>query len=127
MESAFNVLVNAFDKKEPYYAFGAGQGEDAKHIQIFFSKFNAKRVKKKVKSYIIFNETSRGLFKSSETSPYVTARYLPHSTPTAINIYKDYTIIAIITKDPITLLIKNKDAANSFKEYFKIMWKQARK
>lgn len=122
MENAFNILVNEFDPKEPYYAFGAGKGEDVKAVQRFFSQLHEKRVQKKIKSYIIFNETSRGVFPSQEKSKWVEAKYLPHSTPAAINIYKDYLIIAILTKEPTTFLLKNKEAADSFKEYFKIMW-----
>ncbi len=48
------------------------------------------------------------------------------STPAAINIYKDYTIIAILNQEPITFLIKNKETAESFKEYFRVMWKNAK-
>lgn len=126
MRNAFNVLINEFDPKEAYYAFGAGKGENVKQIQIFFSKLHQQRISKKVKSYIIFNESSRGLFKPQEKSKYVEARYLIESTPTAINIYKDYTIIAILSKEPITFLVKNKETANSFREYFKVMWKIAK-
>jgi len=127
MENAFNVLVNEFDSKETYYAFGAGKGEDVEKIQLFFDRLHKKRIEEKVRSYIIFNETSRGLFKSQKRSRLVEAKYLIQSTPTAINIYKDYTIIAILTKEPITLLIKNREASDSFKDYFKVMWKLAKK
>ena len=127
MENAFNVLVNEFDSKEPYYAFGAGKGEDVEKIQLFFDRLHKKRIEEKVRSYIIFNETSRGLFKSQKRSRLVEAKYLIQSTPAAINIYKDYTIIALLTKEPITFLIKNKEVSDSFREYFKIMWKLAEK
>ena len=75
-----------------------------------------------MKSRIIFNESSRGLFVSQEKSKLVEARYLAGTTPAAINIYKDYTIIAILNQEPITFLIRNKETADSFREYFKVMW-----
>jgi len=127
MENAFNVLIEEFDSKIPYFAFGAGKGENAEQVMIFFSKLHLKRIEKRVKSYILFNETSRDLFKSQEKSRLVEARYLEQSTPSAINIYKDYTIIAILSEEPITILIRNKETADSFREYFKIMWKIAKK
>lgn len=127
MKNAFNVIVDEFDNKESYYAFGAGKGENVEQIQLFFAKLHMKRKKKKVKSFIIFNESSRGLFKEQEKSPLVEARYIKQSTPAAINIYKDYTVIAILSEEPITFLIKNKETAESFKEYFKVMWKVAKK
>ena len=118
-------MENEFKKKEQWYAFEAGKGENTKQMQLFFSRLHKKRIQKKVKSLIIFNESSRGLFKSQETSKYVQKKYIDQSTPASINIYKDYTIIAILSKEPITFLIKNKETADSFKEYFKVMWKIA--
>ena len=84
------------------------------------------REKAKVKTLIIFNEESRGMFKSQENSKLVERKYLNQSTITAISIYKDYTIVNILTNEPITVLIHNKEAADSFKEYFKTMWSQAK-
>lgn len=127
MQNAFNVLINEFDSKEIYYAFGAGKGENVKQIQLFFSRLHQQRVSKKVKSKIIFNESSRGLFELQEKSKLVEARYLKGSTPAAINIYKDFTIIAILNKEPIAFLIRNKETADSFKEYFKVMWDTAKR
>jgi len=34
--------------------------------------------------------------------------------------------MAILTEEPITLLINNKETADSFREYFKLMWKIAK-
>ncbi|MFC1723701.1 TrmB family transcriptional regulator, partial [Nanoarchaeota archaeon] len=126
MENAFNTLAQEFSFKHIWYSFGAGTGENIKQIQLFFTRLHQKRSKKKVKSKIIFNESSRSLFRSQERSRLVQAKYLIHSTPTAINIYKDYTVIAILSKEPITLLIKNQEAADSFMEYFNTMWKIAK-
>lgn len=127
MQNAFNLLIKEFSPEEQYYAFGAGKGENVEGIQIFFDRLNKEREKKRVKSKIIFNESSRGLFKSQEKSKFVEVRYLIGSTPAAINIYKNYVIIAILIKEPITFLIRNKEVSDSFKEYFKIMWRVARK
>ncbi len=127
MQNAFNVLIKEFEPKEEYYAFGAGKGENVEKIQIFFERIHRQRIDKKVMSYIIFNETSRDLFKIQEKSKLVKVRYLLESTPVAINIYKNYTIMAILTEDPLTFLIRNQEVADSFKEYFKAMWRVAKK
>lgn len=126
LENAFNALISEFDSKEIYYAFGAGKGENISQIQLFFSRLHKKRQEKKVKAKIIFNESSKGLFESQEKSRLVEAKYLLESTPAAINIYKDFTLIAILNEEPIAFLIKNKETADSFREYFKMMWKLAK-
>ncbi|MFH0701401.1 MAG: helix-turn-helix domain-containing protein [Candidatus Woesearchaeota archaeon] len=127
MNNAFGVLINEFNSKDTYYAFGAGKGENLLQIKLFFEKLHQQRIRKKVKSKIIFNHSSRGIFKSQEKSPLVEVRYLFESTPAAINIYKDYTLIAILNQEPITFLVKNKETADSFREYFKAMWGIAKK
>ena len=40
MKNAFSVLMEEFESKEPYYAFGAGKGENVEQIQIFFSQLH---------------------------------------------------------------------------------------
>ena len=127
MENAFNAMAAEFNPRNTYYAFGAGKGESIAQIQVFFSRLHQKRIEKKVQSKIIFNLSSRGTFASQEKSKWVEARYLLHSTPAAINIYKDYVIIAILNQEPITFLLKNQEAADSFKEYFNVMWAMAKK
>lgn len=127
MQNAFNILIKSFDPKEPYYAFGAGAGENTAQMQTFFAKIHQERLKKNVKSKIIFNESSRGLFSSQEKSLFVRARYVANTTPAAINIYKNYVIISILNKEPITILINNQETADSFREYFNVMWNVAKK
>jgi len=122
MENAFNTLAQEFESKETYYAFGAGKGENVKMVQLLFERLHNKRKEKKVKSKIVFNESSRGLFKTQEKSTLVEARYAAHTTPAAINIYKNYTIIAILNEEPITILINSRETADSFKEYFQVIW-----
>ena len=126
MENAFAPLIASFTKEIPYYAFGAGSGENEKHTQRFFERLHKEREAKKVKSVIIFNESARNKFPSQERSQFVEKRYLEQTTPAAINVYGDFVIIAILTKEPITLVINNREAADSFKEYCKTMWKLAK-
>jgi len=127
MQNAFTQLVQAFDSTEVYYAFGAGSGENTAQMQVFFSRLHHERLKKKVRTKIIFTESSRGVFRSQEKSLFVQAKYVANTTPAAINIYKNYVVIAILNKEPITILINNQETADSFREYFNVMWNVAKK
>lgn len=40
-----------------------------------------------------------------------------------MNIYKNKTLIAIWTEEPAAVLIENKETADSFRNYFKLLWK----
>jgi sugar-specific transcriptional regulator TrmB len=127
MESAFNTVAESFAPKTSFYVFGAGLGEDEKQVQRFFHRYQQRRSASKVRTHIIFNEESRGQFRSQERSSLVETRYLDQKTVTSTSVYGDYVVIAILLKEPITFLLRNKDAAASFKAHFDALWAIAKK
>jgi hypothetical protein len=94
--------------------------------KILFTKLHKKRIENKVKAKIIFTEDSKGKFPEQEKSKLVETKYLLNLTPAAINIYGNITIIALLTNQPITFLIRSNEVAESFKQYFNELWKSAR-
>lgn len=54
--------------------------------------------------------------------PSTEIKYIEHTSPVAINIYNDRTIIIIFGKSVNAINIKSRDVANSFIEYFKLLW-----
>ena len=61
---------------------------------------------------------------SNKKFPSTTTRYIKHTSPVAINVYKDRTVIIIFSKDISSVYIKSQEVANSFKEYFDLLWKK---
>ena len=45
----------------------------------------------------------------------------------AVDIFGDYVVTINVHDSPVCFLIKNKESAESYKKYFEILWKQARK
>ena len=78
---------------------------------------------KKIK--MIFNEDSRGYFEEYPFKENIEARFLKQTTPAEINIFQNKTIIVLHSTIPIAILIQNQEIGDSFKEYFKTMWKIA--
>lgn len=54
-------------------------------------------------------------------------KYLENTTPAEINIWADNVMIVILRKTPTVVLITDKKVADSFRQYFDIMWKIAKK
>ena len=48
-------------------------------------------------------------------------------TPTWIEIFKESVAIVIISDNPLTFVIKNKEIVDSFKTYFNIVWELGEK
>lgn len=92
-------------------------------LQFYFKWYDQKRKARKIKTRIITHD------RKIKRLPLAEIRYIDekYSNPLAINIYKDKTAIILWAKEPIAILIKNKDIADSYKLYFELMWKTADK
>jgi len=86
--------------------------------------YTKRRIEKKIKLKIITtNDQNIKKVKLSEI------RYLPekYSNPSAINVYGDKVAIILWSeKNPIAILIKNNEIADSYRKYFEIMWNIAK-
>ena len=92
-------------------------------LNFYFHWYDKTRKAKKIKSRIIATD------KKIKRIPLADIRYLPqkYSNPVALNIYDDKTAIILWALEPIAILIKNKEIAKAYKQYFELMWKIAKK
>jgi sugar-specific transcriptional regulator TrmB len=92
-------------------------------LPFYFKWYDKDRVKKKIKVRIIANKTFNKKIPLSEI------RYLPekYANPLAINIYGEKVSIILWKKSPVAIVIKEKEIAESYRKYFELMWKVARK
>lgn len=132
LEMIFREQIDILKKGETCYVIGGtwGTGEGMeKQTQMFFEKIHVMREQKKIKTKMLFNskqkETTKKLY-SSKKYPHTTTKFIEHTSPVAINIYKDKTIIIIFGKQISSIYITSKEVANSFIEYFNLLWKIAK-
>ena len=115
---------------ETCYVIGGTRGSDESAVQAFFEKIHIMREQKKIKTKMLFNsgqKDSTEKLYSTKKYPGTQTRYIEHSSPVAINIYKDRTVIIIFGKRTTAINITSKEVANSFMEYFDLLWKIAKK
>ncbi len=91
-------------------------------LEFYFHWYDKKRKSKKIKTKIITTN------KSIKNISLAEIKYLPqkYSNPVALNIYDDKTAIILWATEPIAILIKNKEIAEAYKQYFELMWKIAK-
>lgn len=125
MISVFNDETSYFEEnpKEINYVIDVTKGY-TKQIYDFFRRLELKRDKMKVRRKFLFGEDARGTMQFVEKSRYCKIRYLPYSSIVSINIYGKISFISIFSEEPIFFVMKSKEISESFKEYFKIIWKQ---
>jgi len=115
------VFENQLEAKE-ILILGASP-EAYKVLKFYFKWYDKTRKQKKIKSRIIASD------KKISKIPLAEIKYLPqkYSNPVAVNIYKDKTAIILWATEPIAIVIKNKEIAEGYKNYFELMWKIAKK
>ena len=130
MKTIFDDMLEECKQNDTNYVFGASVGESTEKADIFFLKYSRARERKGIQTWILFNEDLRkrteriSFFKKSKKYHI---KFLQQTTPAEIMLYKDKTNIIILTETPLVIRITNKEVMESFKQYFDIMWKVAKK
>jgi len=127
METVFNEGIREMGENDIWHVLGAYPGEDRERTDRFIQKIIMKCEEKKMRWQVIYNESARDTFKYEQQSSITTNRFIDLDTPATINIYKDVVFIALWIKDPLAFRVRNKKVSDSFKEYFKQVWKLSHK
>jgi len=125
LEMIFKEQIEILEKGETCHVIGGTKGTDEEIIQGFFERVHLWREKKGIKTKMLFNLRQKKVTQklySSKKFPKTKTKYISHTSPVAINIYKDRTVIIIFGREITAIHIKSEEAANSFMEYFNLLW-----
>jgi sugar-specific transcriptional regulator TrmB len=91
-------------------------------IKYYFQKYDKERQHNKILVKALF--TNRIKYKI----PLSEIKYLPKEidSPTATNIYGNNVAIILWSEEPFAILIKQKEIADSYRNYFNLLWKTAK-
>ncbi|MFH0885319.1 MAG: helix-turn-helix domain-containing protein [Candidatus Micrarchaeota archaeon] len=95
----------------------------------YFREYHDRIAKKGLRAKILYDYDT-WFSKKREPRPHADQRYLPKNvkTPAFIHIFKDYVGIMVVTeKQKLSILIKNKEVADSYLQYFFLLWKLGKK
>lgn len=116
---------------EERLVFGAMTGYPlSEPAQRFFRFYDRQRAKAGVKVRVIFSEGARNSpdAKRYARSPLTRVRFLPQVTLSSVGIQRDSVDILIWTKETsVVFAIRSREAASTFREYFEVLWKTAKK
>ncbi|MFH1073049.1 MAG: helix-turn-helix domain-containing protein [Nanoarchaeota archaeon] len=117
--------IKTMQKGDCIYFFGVPSS--AYHrMEAYYAEWNERRIAKRINSYTVFTDEAR-------THPYVKTkirqqctqiRFLPKRilTHAWTEIYGDIVVIAINYKKSLSIVIKNKYVAESYRHYFDMLW-----
>lgn len=125
-----NGLKTAFDDQinvgKPIYVYGAS--EKYRSVLKYYSyQHRKKRLKKKIKVKIIFYEGVRGTEVSK--MPLAEVKFLPEEFKGIIDtiVYGNKVELFIWTEDPFVIMIESGELADSYKKFFNLLWKIAKR
>jgi len=119
------IMNDIIETKEDFIEFGIqGRFEDKRSLNIYTQQWANKRKKYNIKAKMICTKGTPAPTWYMNEVKYVSKEY---QSPAATLVYGDKTAI-FIQEDPVLIiLIKSKNLAQSYKSYFKLLWKIAKK
>ncbi|MFA5174147.1 MAG: helix-turn-helix domain-containing protein [Candidatus Pacearchaeota archaeon] len=92
-------------------------------LQFYFKWYDKTRKEKKIKARIIASN------RNIKRIPLADIRYLPekYANPVSVNIYGNKTAIILWAVHPYAIVIKSKEVADAYRNYFELMWKISKK
>lgn len=129
MESAYYSIMNSMKKGDSWYGLGASEGEDPEKTKHFFNRYGYKVHQKGIIARVIFNENARNYVAEfeKETGVKLERKFLFKTTPVEVAVANELTAIVMLKKEPLVILIHDKQTAESFITYFEELWKIAKR
>ncbi|MDP4039741.1 MAG: helix-turn-helix domain-containing protein [Candidatus Pacearchaeota archaeon] len=115
-----NVFESQLEHKEIWILGATPKAYEI--IPYYFKWYDERRVKKKIKLRILTNNLKK------RPKKLVNIRYLPkkYNSPVVINIYGNNVAIILWSVNPFVIVIKNKEIADGYRNYFELIWNTAR-
>ncbi|MCX6781583.1 MAG: iron-containing alcohol dehydrogenase [Candidatus Magasanikbacteria bacterium] len=127
IKQLYNHVINSWRPKDAYCIVSAPL-ESFKKLESFFIKsVHAKRIKDRVTLKMIINGNAQQYGLVRKTMPFTQVKFLDVETPAEYGVLNDLLFIVNYGKKPYGILIKDASLADTFNEYFKILWHQGRK
>ncbi len=128
LKTAEEDILNSLKKGEEWLSMGLSDQPES--WEIYFNKKHEERAKKGIVHKHLLNEKYKSLYHKRKHLVFTDFRFLSREMemPTSIEIYKNKVCVMILTpKNPLAIIIENKETADSFRKYFNLLWKSAKK
>jgi len=123
----YDSIVRALNKGDEILVFGAVGADESFMAKTYFKEYTKRRIAKGIKMRIIFNSDARETGKYYSELENTEVKYLPKGmkTPAAVDIFGNNVGILVLKPRPIVFLITSKEVADSYREFFKMLWQMS--
>lgn len=129
VKSVYDNIARTLNKGDEILVFGARGADESFMAKTYFKEYTNRRIKKGIKMKIIFNADARETGRYYAKLPLTEVKYMPKNmkTPAAVDIYANNAGTLILKPKPMVFLITSKEAADSYREFFKLFWRICKK
>jgi sugar-specific transcriptional regulator TrmB len=125
IKTAADEALAAIGPDEDILAMGVTELKDEKFNR-FWERWQTRRINKRISQKMIFSEKSQ-YYQKFTKSRHTQAKVLTGITPVTVDVFgKDKTLILNYSDSPSCILIYDKNTAQSFRQFFKQLWKLAK-
>jgi hypothetical protein len=107
--------------KETIYGIGAS-GEWEKQFKPHIAAFMRGREKNKIKAKLLYTKGTQPILSSYNEVRFLRSNF---EQPSSIAIFGEYVATFMWTTPLVASLVKSKQLSDSYKEYFKSLWRTA--
>ena len=124
---AHDKLINELEQGGKYRTLTTGPVSDK--FRHYFKEFNQNRESKNISMWIIYQPSAWNISNEKKIERQQRKRYHPRLCPgeffipNHITLVNDSCLLCMVSDKIISILIRNKEMVNGFKQYFKYVWK----
>ncbi|MBI4176103.1 MAG: helix-turn-helix domain-containing protein [Candidatus Aenigmarchaeota archaeon] len=124
VKGLFETILRTLSPGEEYIVFAAVKKSD--EFTGFIKNWDRRRAKKGVKMKIIFNEDAVEEIEHNRLLPHTEVKTIQkeYITPAVVNLYRNNVNIILWSDKPVAFAIESGEIADSFRNYFKMLWEQ---
>ncbi|MFH1770114.1 MAG: helix-turn-helix domain-containing protein [archaeon] len=126
IKGIYDELLRTLKKGDTYYVIGARQLGDKTHLEVnlMIQNFHKHREEKGINVEIIFNkDVEKKIREQIKNFKYMKAKFSNIKTNSVILLFNNKVINFLFTDKLLATETKSKEAYESYKQYFKEMWK----
>ncbi len=126
--TAWEYCYTKLQNGDEYHFWGIDPEQDEKY-HAYWKRDHMKRAKLNIKAKLLFNQgNDPKILKNRNSYAECDARYMPIDLKSTVGIivYKNVAGIFLQGKKPLAIQIINNEIANSFEEYFQMLWKRTK-
>ena len=122
-EGMKTVLKDIIKEKKNYLVFGE-EGRFQETLPIYSKQFMKRLEEANIKEKVLVKEGQKNIVKSKNSEfRYVSKEFL---YPSSSVVYGSKTAIIVWSHPFLTILVENKEVADSYRSYFNLLWKIAK-